>query len=431
MADWVALSEAPPEGCFVPRGILTFLRSGYVHGYPTVLTRGQGARVFDSRGRSYLDWVQGKGAVTLGHAHPEVEARAAARGRDGVLFGACPEEYLELARRLAETLPGVGAAAFVKNGSDAIHVALRLCRTFTGRDLVLSAGYHGWDDRLLPGAAPSPVPGAVVDFGYDLGRLEQLLETHGPRVAAVLVTPEPLFFGGEYLRRVEALARAASALFVVDEVRAGMRVAPAGAHALAGVSPDLFTLSKGLANGHPLAAVVGKREVMEASSRTYVFGTYYAEACSLAAALATQEVYAKANVVAAIESAGRALLDGMGALFAELGISAYAVGPAPVLQFLFEDEAAEAAFYQGAVRRGLLFFQNDAQCPSLAHGTEEVAQTLALCREVLLDVLREHPGDRSGTRSEPSQALLERAAKRRMIDSGALDRAAVLSNLVR
>jgi glutamate-1-semialdehyde aminotransferase len=410
---------------------LTFLRSGFSHGYPTFLSRGSGAHVWDTSGRRWVDWVQGKGAVTLGHARAEVDAAVARRASQGALLGACPVEYEELAARLATYLPGTEQAMFTKNGSDAVHAALRLAKVFTGRDLIVSAGYHGWDDRLLPGAAPTPVPGAVLDFGYDLVELERVLAEHGPRVAAVLVTPEPAFFGREMLERAAELARSAQALFVVDEVRAGLRVAPAGAHQHFGVSADLFTLSKGLANGYPLAAVLGRKEVLEASSRTYVFGTYYAEAAALAAGLASVELYQQQDVVAAIWRAGEDLMLGLEALFADEGLRARCLGPAPVFQILFEDEVAEAAFYAGSVRRGVLFFQDDAQCPSAAHGDHHVVETLAVCREVAREIRRERQGGRAERLETPSPELLARSAKRRMIRPEALDAASFAARLGR
>lgn len=421
MTDWVAESEPTPEGSHVPRGILTFLRSGWGHGYPTYLSGGSGAWVWDASGRRWVDWVQGKGAVTLGHARREVDEAVARRASQGVLLGACPDDYEELAARLCAYLPDVEQAMFVKNGSDAVHAALRLARVFTGRDLVVSAGYHGWDDRLLPGAAPAPVPGAVLDFGYDLAELERVLAEHGSRVAAVLVTPEPAFFGREMLERAALLARSASALFVVDEVRAGLRVAPAGAHQLFDVRADLFTLSKGLANGYPLAAVLGRRDVLEASARTYVFGTYYAEAAAIAAGLAALELYQREDVVAAIWRAGEALMLGLEQLFAEEGVAARCLGPAPVLQILFESEQAEASFYAGAARRGVLFFQDDAQCPSAAHGEEQLTETLAVCRELARELRRDVQGGRALCLESPSSELLARSAQRRMIRPSAVD----------
>lgn len=421
MADWVAEAEAPPEGLHVPRGILTFLRSGFSHGYPTFLERGAGAYVFDAAGRRWVDWVQGKGAVTLGHARAEVDRAAASRAASGILLGACPPEYEKLAARLCEYLPGAESALFVKNGSDAVQVAIRLARVATGRDLVVSAGYHGWDDRLLPGAAPVRVPGSVIDFGYDLAELERVLDNEGSRVACVLVTPEPAFFGAAHLARIAELARAASALFVVDEVRAGLRVAPAGAHQHFGVLADLFTLSKGLANGHPLAAVVGRKSVLDASDRTYVFGTYYAEASGLAAGLASLDLYRSEAVIEAIWRAGEGLMRGLDEIFDDVGIRAVCLGPAPVMQILFDDERAEAAFYAGAVRRGVLFFQDDGQCPSAAHAEEHLRETLAVCREVAVEIRRDLQGGRSERLFALSAEMRARYARRRMIEPRALD----------
>jgi glutamate-1-semialdehyde aminotransferase len=198
-------------------------------------------------------------------------------------------------------------------------------------------------------------------------------------------------------------------------------VAPAGAHQHFGVSADLFTLSKGLANGYPLAAVLGRKDVLEASARTYVFGTYYAEASALAAALASVRLYQERDVVGAIWRAGEQLMLGLEQLFDEEGLAARCLGPAPILQILFEHQVAEERFYAGTVRRGVLFFQDDGQCPSAAHSAEHVAQTLAVCREVAREIRAELQGGRAQRLETPSAELLARSAKRRMIRPEAVD----------
>ncbi|MBK8998057.1 MAG: aminotransferase class III-fold pyridoxal phosphate-dependent enzyme [Myxococcales bacterium] len=183
----------------------------------------------------------------------------------------------------------------------------------------------------------------------------------------------------------------------------------------------MFTLSKGLANGYPLAAVLGRKDVLEASARTYVFGTYYAEASALAAALASVRLYQERDVVGAIWRAGAELMDGLEQIFAEEGLCARCLGPAPILQILFEDQAAEARFYAGAVRRGVLFFQDDGQCPSAAHASEHVTETLAVCREVAREIRAELQGGRAERLETPSPELVARSATRRMIRPEAVD----------
>ena len=252
----------PPH---TPSGVLGFVRSGWAATYPTVFESAGGAHARDASGRRYVDWVMGKGNVTLGHALPAVDRAAYERARRGVALPGVSPEYGALAARLAARFDVIESAAFAKNGSDAVSIAMRLARVFTGRERVLSAGYHGWDARR-----------GVLDFGYDLAALEEGL---AEPTAAVLVTPEPAFHDAARAVETARLAREAGALLIYDEVRCGMRL-PGGAHGLRGVRPDLVTLSKGLANGYPISAVGGRRDVMDASARTYVFGTSYAEALS-------------------------------------------------------------------------------------------------------------------------------------------------------
>jgi glutamate-1-semialdehyde aminotransferase len=335
-------------------------------------------------------------------------------------------EYGEAAERLASMVPSIELAAFAKNGSDAVSIALRLARIYTARSWVLSSGYHGWDERVLGSALGDRAPGrGVADFGYDLDALERALARHGDAVAAVLVTPEPAFFPPAWLEKASALARAAGALFICDEVRCGLRVAPGGAHHAAGIRADLVAMSKGLANGYPLAAVGGRREVMDASRDTFVFGTHYAESVSLAAAVACLGIVEREASLAAISTVGAQLGAGLDAALAARGVAAWVLGPPSMPTLVFEREADEDAFYAGAAEAGVLFFQDDAQCPSAAHGVAEIEETLEA-----LDPLLASIGAAAARESAPSERALRRVANRRMIAPEAFDERATRANLL-
>lgn len=401
----------------VPRGILAFLRSGWAETYPAELARAEGAHAFTADGRRYVDWTMGKGPVILGHAREEIDRAAFERARRGLLLPGIAPEYEALAARLSSLVPAMESIAFTKNGSDAVSIAIRLARVHTGRDWILSAGYHGWDERVrgesLAASSPSR---SVADFAYDLGALEDAVRAHGDRVAAVLVTPEPAFFGPELLRACAQLAERCGAVLIADEVRCGMRLAPGGAHEAHGVRPDLVTMSKGLANGWPIAAVGGRREVMEASAQTFVFGTHYAEAAALAASLETLRIAEEERALERLREAGEALSARMAGAFAERGVAARVLGPPSMPTFLFADPAVEDAFYAEAARAGVLFFQDDAQCPSAVHGAV-VEETVQLLEPVIASL--------AGGPRELSGEALERYAARRMIAKGAFDLAAV------
>jgi glutamate-1-semialdehyde aminotransferase len=361
----------------------------------------------------------GKGPVTLGHGRPEVNEAAFERAKRGGLLPGIGEEYAALAERLASHLAVAESSMFTKNGSDAVVAAMRLARVHTGRRLVLSAGYHGWDERVRgEDLADASESAAVLDFGYDLAALESALERLGERCAAILVTPEPAFFGPELLQTCRALSERVGALLVVDEVRCGLRVAFGGAHELHGVAPDLVCLSKGLANGFPLAAVCGRREVMEASLETFIFSTHYGEGVALAAALAALEISVREDTVGHMARVGAELMRGLDGLFEEHGVAARPLGPPSMPTLLFEEPAVEDAFFAGSAGAGVLFFQDDAQCLSLAHDAEVVAETL----ERLEPVVASLPAAGWG---EPSDATIERYAARRMIGAGLVDAEAV------
>ncbi|MEZ4222854.1 MAG: aminotransferase class III-fold pyridoxal phosphate-dependent enzyme [Polyangiaceae bacterium] len=414
MPDWTRIPDYPATAR-LPRGIAGYMRSGWDEAYPLRIRNGAGARVWDTEGREFVDWVSGKGAVTLGHAHPAITRAVAERMAQGSLLPGVPEDYELAADALASLVPAAERVVFAKNGADAVNIALRLARVHSGRDLILSAGYHGWDDRLLPGASPVAAAGAVVDFGYHLDRARASAAAHSARLAAVLVTPEPAFFQGEFLHECAALAKSHGALFIVDEVRCGMRLSPGGAHQHFGVSVDLAVLSKGLANGVPLSAVVGRAEVLDAAARTFVFGTYYGDALGLAAARATIEVYRQEDVSQSLSQRGARLMRALEGHFLQRQVPAWVLGPESMPTVLFQHEADEAAFYRGAAEGGVLFFQDDAQCPNAALSEDDIAHTDDVCARVVC-------GFAAAERSTaPPPEVVSRYAKRRMIDVGALE----------
>ncbi len=416
MDDWQRTAQEIEGLEHVPRGVIAYMRAGHASAYPPIFESASGVYATAAGGRRYLDWVMGKGPLTFGHAREEIDRAAFEAARRGQLRPGLSPDYGAVAAQLARLVPPMRSSAFAKNGSDAVAIALRLARVFTGRGWVLSSGYHGWDERVSPsGAVDATLPArdaGVADFGYDLERLAAVLAADGDRVAAVLVSPEPAFLGAPFLEEVASLARGAGALFCVDEVRCGFRVAPGGAHALFGVEPDLVCLSKGLTNGYPLAAVGGREDVMASSRDTFIFGTYYGEAASLAAArvcLALTEAERPHEAIAAV---GARLSEAMDAAFAEHGVHAHVLGPPSMPTFLFAEPEDEARFFAGAVDAGVLFFQDDAQCPSAAHEVAHVDETRRALGPVLAGLGRPaRPASASGE-------TIDRYARRRGILRG-------------
>jgi len=420
MDEW-QLTAANMEGFdHVPSGAIAYMRAGHARSYPLLFASAEGAYAIDTSGRRYVDWVMGKGPVTLGHGREEIDRAAFEAARSGILLPGLSRSYARVATRLSRLVPAMESITFAKNGSDAVAIALRLARVHSGRGWVLSSGYHGWDERVRGDSVGATLPSresGVADFGYDLDLLERVLDAEGERVAAVLVSPEPAFLGDDFLRRVAASAKERGALFIVDEVRCGMRLALGGAHDSAGVRPDLVAMSKGLTNGYPLAAVGGLRALMDASRDTFIFGTYYGETASLAAADACLEIVEREGAIESIAAAGHALSFAMGEAFVQHGVRAHVLGPAAMPTFLFESRDDEATFYGRAAEAGVLFFQDDAQCPSTEHGATEVQATLTALAPVFDEL------SRSERSLAPAREVIERYAARRGIREGVADAA--------
>jgi glutamate-1-semialdehyde 2,1-aminomutase len=280
---------------------------------PQFYESAQGCEVVDSTGRRYIDWYGCGGCVILGHRHPEVDDSISAQLRKGILIPSLHPLELEVAETICEIVPCAEAVAFGKNGSDALTAAVRLARTVTGRDIVLHHGFHGFQDWFAGSdSAVSGIPRErplVHPFPYnDLPALERLCKKFRGKVAAIVMEPTKHELPARgYLEGVRAIADRECALLVFDEVVTALRLGPGGAQSLFGVVPDLACLGKGLGNGMPLSAIVGRRELTAGFPRVGVGMTFQGEALSLAAARATLAIVRREPVAERLAFAGETL----------------------------------------------------------------------------------------------------------------------------
>ncbi len=295
----LAASEALWERALrvIPGGTQTLSKapSQFVDGVsPKFLRRGQGSHVWDVDGNEYIDYPMALGPILLGYDHPAVTAAAIAQVREGTTFTLMHPLEVQLAERLVELVPCAERVRFAKNGADATGGAIRAARALTGRERVIATGYHGWHDWYIAsteraGGVPAANRELIRAVSYnDLPALEAALAQE-PTAAVIMEIPgEPPEEG--YLQGALAAAHRHGALFVLDEIVTGFRYALGGAQELYGFLPDMACLGKGMANGFPLAAVVGREEPMRAFEEVFFSMTYGGETVSLAAALATLEV---------------------------------------------------------------------------------------------------------------------------------------------
>lgn len=364
----------------------------YDRDLPSRMTRSSGCRAWDDAGREYIDYLMGLGSVALGYAHPKVTQAATEAVAAGVVGPLAPVLEEELAATICRHMPWIEQVRFLKTGAEAMAAAVRLARVATGREHILGCGYHGWLDwcqgasgvphstRALYGELPFNQPGPARD----------LIRSAGDRLAAVVFEPvivaEP---EAEWLAVLREETSRAGALLVVDEIKTVCRLAIGGASERYRVKPDVVVMGKALANGFPLAAVGGRRDIMDGVSRTWISSTLATEFVSLAAARATLQVMVTDAVPEHLHRIGRRLHQGLQDLHREHPDLVTGVGGIPEMCFLqYGDEAVSRAVTAACAHSGLLFKRSAYNFVSLAHQETEIDRTLELLREALSAVAK-------------------------------------------
>jgi glutamate-1-semialdehyde aminotransferase len=361
--------------------------------YPIFAQRAQGCRIWDVDGNEYIDFVMALGPVTLGYCYPAVDQAIRAQLERGIIYGLLAPLEVEVSRLLVELVPCAEMVRFFKGGGEATAAAARIARACTGRRIILNCGYRGWPDVWTAarndGGVPEELVGLTVAFPFgDLDSLERIFEQYRDRVAAVFLdVPYASPCPPGYLEAVRDLAHAHGALLVFDEIVAGFRLAPGGAHEYFGVMPDMACLAKGIANGMPLAAVVGRREVMQIAERLLISLTYGGEALSLAAAAAVLDEYRTRPVIAHLWKVGQRLTDGLNAAAGAAGVPFRCGGYAPMAAMWFDvpAEQVDAAwrfFLAGCAARGVLFRRGGLNLVSYSHSEHDIDRAIEVAGEV-------------------------------------------------
>jgi len=368
--------------------------------WPAYYRRAQGCTVWDLDGRPYTDFTScGIGCCLLGYADATVNAAVVDQvGRGSMCTLNSPDE-VALADLLCEIHPWAEKVRYARAGGEAMAVAVRIARAATGRARLAFCGYHGWADwylaanlgetdalngHLLPGLDPAGVPaslrGTALPFRYNqIAELEAIVASHRSDLSAIVMEPmrhDPPRDG--FLEKVRALADAAGAVLIFDEITAGWRSHHGGIHLRLGVAPDMAVFAKSISNGFPMAAIIGRGAVMEAAQQTFVSSTYWTEAIGPAAALATIPRLREVGAVARIAEIGNLTRDGWRALGERHGLRLKVGGLPALCTFAFdhgdESRALMTLFTQQMLDRGYL--TNGIFYPTCAHTPAIVADYL-------------------------------------------------------
>lgn len=341
----------------VPLGSQTFSKSvtQLPHGIsPYFAERGDGANLYDVDGNKYIDFMNSLLSITLGYNDEDVVNAVKTQLDKGTIFSLASELEVQVAEKICEMVPCAEMVRFGKNGSDATAGAIRVARAYTKKEHVLVCGYHGWQDWYI-GSTPRNmgVPKSTSDlthtFAYnDIGSLEKLLKEFEGEVAAVILEPVNVVAPeNNFLQKVKELTHQYNAVLVFDETITGFRYANGGAQELFGVTPDLATFGKGLANGYPVSAVAGKKEIMSLMEEIFFSFTFGGETLSLAASLATLTKLQNEPVIKTIKETGTYLMESLRIKIAKHKLEhIFSVAGYPVWSFIISKDTDYADMWE-------------------------------------------------------------------------------------
>ena len=381
---------------------------------PIYAQRAKGCRIWDVDGNQYVDWLSAVGPIILGYADDVVDNAVKEMIDKGSIYSLVHENALELAEELVRLIPSAEMVRFAKGGGEACTVAVRIARGVTGKDKVLFCGYHGWhdwyiaanlgseelDSYLFPGIEPIGVPkvleGTTIPFEYgNLNMLEDLLKKNAGEIACIIMEPMRTEIPPSgYLEGVRELATRYETPLIFDEVSCGFRIALGGVQEYTGVTPDITVFAKAISNGYPMAAIVGKREFMEATERMFISSAYWDDNVGIIAALTTLRELERRDAVGHFERLGASFKERINKAAREVGLDAECVGinSHSHIQFNLEDAGSakkvSTLFVQENARRGVIlsggYFFNCAHDEAALDKTEEVVkESFAVIQEGL------------------------------------------------
>jgi glutamate-1-semialdehyde 2,1-aminomutase len=325
--------------------------------------RGKGSHLWDVDGREYIDYRLAYGPIILGHAFDEVDEAVIEEIRRGVLFAMTGELEIAAAELIREMVPAMEMVRLACSGTEATMHAIRVARAYSGREIIVKfeGNYHGFHDNTLwstyspvetygsrrspiPVASSSGIPSALRDLVItlpfnDFEGLERVMRSRGHEIAAVITEPCQGNCGAimpkpGFLELIRKLTAEYGAVFILDEVKTGFRIANGGAQEVMGIRPDMATYAKSLANGYPLAAIGGRREIMSIIGHgVSQGGTFTNNKTGVAATYATLNLLKTKPILQTIQQRGARLMSGFKEIFEENEIPAVLSGYPAMFSF--------------------------------------------------------------------------------------------------
>jgi glutamate-1-semialdehyde 2,1-aminomutase len=357
---------------------------------PTHFAQAVGCRVIDMDGNEYIDCTKALGSVAMGYAEPEVTGAVIDAASRGNVSALSDHLEIEVAERLCTVIPCAEMVQFTKTGAEALSAAVRIARAYTARDVVIGCGYFGWHDWSSDAlGVPARTRELFVKIPFDdVPALEKAVLDAGKGLAAIVIEPViERLPSPAWIARARELADSAGAALIFDEMKTGFRLRTGGYQEFSEVTPDLATFGKAMANGYPLAAVVGKHGIMEAARKTWISSTLASEATGLAAARAVLDWHEKADIPDSLASIGLDLREAMAAVIEASGIDGVKVdGIDHMWMFRFESSERETRFLELAAGQGVLFKRGAYNYPAIAHTDDVIREIEAAANTAFIEL---------------------------------------------
>lgn len=361
--------------------------------WPAYYKKSKGCEVWDLDDNHYYDFsIMGIGTSSLGYANDEVNEAVISAIKNGSMSSLNCYEEVELAQQLIAIHPWSNAVRFTRTGGESCTLAIRIARAFSKKEVVAFCGYHGWhdwylatnlsdsenlDEQLLPGLQPAGVPKQLSHTAIpfkegDIDGFKQIVEKYGDRLGVVMME---VFRHGlpdvAFLKEVKAIANANDIVVIFDEISSGFRLNAGASHLLTGVEPDICVLGKALGNGHPIGAIIGRKEVMDAAQQSFISSSYWTERVGFVAALKTLEIFQRDDVPSKLNKIGNQLKEQINAVATITGFDLKIIGIDSVPIFIFPTDQAltlKTLFTQEMLKRG--FLASNVIYLSIAHTPE-------------------------------------------------------------
>jgi len=387
----------------IPGGTNTNAKRVYnlldVDNFPAYIERGDGAYLWDIDGNKYIDYIAALAPINIGYNHPRIKAKIKEQLEKGSLFSLPSPNEVELSEMLIEKIPCAEMVKIMKTGAEVTSAAIRAARLATGKEMILSSGYHGWHDwwtaKIGEKGIPSCYKNLIEDFEFNnYSQLEKLVDKHDGNIACIILTAAA--YGDEpkddFLQKIRKLVDEKGIVLIYDEIITGFRWAMGGAQEKYDVIPDLAAFGKSMANGMPISVLVGKKELMAPLKNNLITSTFANEALSIAASIETIKIIEEENIIQRLYNISDKLRAGISEISQQHNFEIDVMDPTPAVKFEFLIGDAELKknltleFIKQCAANGILVRQDGTEislCVMAALSDKDIDYTINKFKDII------------------------------------------------